>query len=387
MKPENRWLPWILLVGFGWLAWLLAPILTPFIASALLAYMGDPLVDRLEKLKLSRTLAVLVVFIGIFTAILLVVLLLVPLFRQQIGALVTKLPDYVAFVEARVLPRIIEWLGISEGGDQLGIGALMERYGSEMGQLGRTALSTVSRSGTALLGVLVSMFLIPVITFYLLRDWDILVARFAALVPEETRPRAVELAVQTDRALGGFLRGQLMVMLSLAFIYSVGLAIVGLDFALAIGVVAGLVSFVPYLGLIVGIALAGVAALVQLQSLLAVAGVVAVFVVGQMVEGTLLTPKLVGDRIGLHPVLVIFAVMAGGQLFGFFGVLIGLPAAAVVSVMARFAYGHYLQSRTGAPVPVAPEPAVDTAVADSVPAVPAATDPAPGDDAPEDANA
>ena len=160
-------------------------------------------------------------------------------------------------------------------------------------------------------------------------------------MPASERESIFSVARESDEVLGGFLRGQILVMLGLATIYSIGLTIVGLDYALAIGVVSGLVSFVPYLGLVVGIVLAGLTALAQLQSFGAVAAVVAVFVVGQMFEGTLLTPKLVGDRIGLHPVLVIFAVMAGGQLFGFFGILLALPGAAVVSVVVRHVYGRF----------------------------------------------
>lgn len=341
MMTEERLYRLIAIGGLLFLTYLLAPILTPFVASALLAYVGDPLVDRLEKLKLSRTFAVLVAFIMIFSVIAALTFLVVPLVRDQGSAFASKLPTYVQWVEANILPKVLPYLGLEGDVMDTGLAPLISEYGDKIGTMASGALGTLSRSGSALLTSVVNLFLIPILTFYLLRDWDLIVARVGELVPAGERDAIFEVARESDEVLGGFLRGQILVMLGLATIYSIGLSIVGLDYALAIGVVAGLVSFVPYLGLVVGIVLAGLSALAQLQSIAAVAGVVAVFVVGQLIEGTLLTPKLVGDRIGLHPVLVIFAVMAGGQLFGFFGILLALPGAAVVSVIVRHVYGRF----------------------------------------------
>ena len=210
------------------------------------------------------------------------------------------------------------------------------------GNWGGTVLMSLSRSGGALAAAVFSLFLIPIITFYMLRDWDAITTRLTALLPTQSRQTIVQLAQETDDVLGAFLRGQLLVMAALGAIYSVGLSLIGLDFAVAIGVVSGLVSFVPYLGLVFGIGLAGITVMLEPSPLLPLAGVVATFTVAQLIEGSVLTPKLVGDRIGLHPVLVIFAVAAGGQLFGFFGILLALPAAAVLSVIVRFAYQRYL---------------------------------------------
>ncbi|MEO1576815.1 MAG: AI-2E family transporter, partial [Pseudomonadota bacterium] len=261
--------------------------------------------------------------------------------RDQGAAFADKLPTYIQWVESNILPRVMPYLGLEGDALDTGLAPLISEYGDRLGALASGALGTLSRSGGALLTSVVNLFLIPILTFYLLRDWDHLVHRVGELVPAAQRESIFSVARESDEVLGGFLRGQILVMTGLATIYSIGLSIVGLDYALAIGVVAGLVSFVPYLGLVVGIVLAGLSALAQLQSFAAVAAVVAVFVVGQMIEGTLLTPKLVGDRIGLHPVLVIFAVMAGGQLFGFFGILLALPGAAVVSVIVRHVYGAF----------------------------------------------
>ena len=211
------------------------------------------------------------------------------------------------------------------------------------GSWGTKVLVGLTQSGGAVFAAVLSLFLVPILTFYLLRDWDAIVSHIAALIPSGQRDTVVGLARETDDMLGAFLRGQLLVMLALSLIYSVGLSIVGLEFAIAIGVVSGLVSFVPYLGFVFGIALASLTVALDPEPLWQLVGVVATFTIAQVLEGSLLTPKLVGDRIGLHPVLIIFAVAAGGQLFGFFGILLALPAAAVLSVLVRFAYHRYLK--------------------------------------------
>ena len=335
---ERRLLWLATLAASGYLLYLLAPILTPFVAAALLAYIGDPLVDRLEAIKLPRTAAVLVVFVLTFAILLLLVLLVVPLFQNQVAALVERLPAYAAWAEENILPTLANWIDIDTEDSDVGIAAFIAKNASMAGSWGARVVGSVSRSGSLLLSGLLSLFLVPVLTFYLLRDWDRLVTTVSLIVPRGQRGTVNELSRQTDEVLGGFLRGQVLVMLGLGLVYSVGLSLLGLDFAIAIGVLAGLVSFVPYLGFVIGIGLAGLSTLVEGGGWLALGGVVAVFAVGQAIEGMVLTPRLVGSRIGLHPVAVIFAVLAGGQLFGFFGVLLALPAAAVLSVLARFAH-------------------------------------------------
>jgi predicted PurR-regulated permease PerM len=336
-------LNWLIATALtGWLLYLLAPVLTPFVAAALLAYIGDPLADRLQRLKMPRTVAVIAVFVLTFLLIALIVLLVGPLIRAQIGALFDALPEIIRQVEEVWLPSIASLLDF-EIGEDVGIGAFLARYSDMAGSWGTRVLVSVTRSGGALAAAVLSLFLVPILTFYLLRDWDTILGHLAALIPSSQRETVVGLARETDEVLGAFLRGQLLVMIALAIIYSVGLGLVGLKFAIAIGVVAGLVSFVPYLGFIFGIALASLTVVLEPDPLWRLVGVVATFAVGQLLEGSVLTPKLVGDRIGLHPVLIIFAVAAGGQLFGFFGVLLALPAAAVLSVMVRFAYHRYLK--------------------------------------------
>lgn len=342
MKSDLR-LNWIIAIGLtGWLTYLLAPILTPFVAAALLAYVGDPLADRLQKLKLPRTLAVVAVFLLTFLTLGLLVLLIVPLIRNQIGALLSALPAIGAQVEQVWLPWVAEFLDI-ELGEDVGIGPFLARYSEMAGSWGGKVLLGVAESGGALAAAVISLFLIPILTFYMLRDWDLIIARVGALVPVSQRDTIFGLAREADDMLGAFLRGQLLVMMALAVIYSAGLGLVGLKFAVAIGVVSGLVSFVPYLGLVFGILLASLTVVLEPDPLWRLVGVFATFTIAQLIEGSILTPKLVGDRIGLHPVLVIFAIAAGGQLFGFFGILLALPAAAVLSVVVRYAYGTYLE--------------------------------------------
>lgn len=349
---SNLRMNWIIAIALvGWLLYLLAPVLTPFVAAALLAYIGDPLADRLQQLRLPRALAVVAVFILTFLMLGLLVLLVGPLIGTQVGALLNALPEIVIQFEQVWLPNIAELLNLDIGED-VGIGAFIARYGELAESWGTKVLVSLTQSGGAVVAAVLSLFLVPVLTFYLLRDWDTILAHLGALIPTNQRDTVIALAKETDEVLGAFLRGQILVMLALSVIYSTGLGLVGLEFALAIGVVSGLVSFVPYLGFVFGIALASLTVVLEPEPLWQLVGVVATFSIAQMLEGSLLTPKLVGDRIGLHPVLIIFAVVAGGQLFGFFGILLALPAAAVLSVVVRFAYDRYLKEH--------PESVVDT---------------------------
>lgn len=353
MKSENR-IAWLITLGLsGWVVYKLAPVLTPFIAAGLLAYIGDPLADRLQRLRFPRTLAVVTVFLLTFLFLGMLVLLVGPLVKQQIGALFAALPAITAQVEEVWLPRFAEWLNI-ELGDDVGISAFLANYSDMAGNWAGKALSSVTSTGSMLAAAVMSLFLIPILTFYLLRDWDFIISHLRALVPDSQRKTVVRLAQESDDVLGAFLRGQLLVMVALAIIYSVGLSLVGIKFAIAIGVVSGLVSFVPYLGFVFGIGLASLTVALEPEPLWLLVGVFATFTIAQLLEGTVLTPKLVGDQIGLHPVLVIFAIAAGGQLFGFFGILLALPAAAVLSVMVRFAYDRYLREH--------PEVAIDLGV-------------------------
>lgn len=328
--------------AFGYLLYRLSATLTPFLVSAILAYIADPLVDRLERRRLPRLGAVIIVFVALTAAVLVAVLALVPLVEQQVRTFLDKLPSYVQYVQTVVLPAVENVLGVSL--TALDAAALRERLLAHWQSVGGwvgSALSLVTASGAGIVAWVVNLLLVPVVTFYLLLDWDLIVARIHNLVPPRYQAKAALLARETDEVLSSFLRGQLLIMLALGIMYSIGLLLVGLDLAVPIGLLAGLVSFVPYLGVIVGILVAGVAALLQFKAVLPLLGVAVVFTAGQLVEGMLLQPRLMGSRIGLHPVAVIFAVLAGGQLFGFFGVLLALPVAAMVMVWLRHLHEFY----------------------------------------------
>lgn len=342
------WLAMALVAGL--LLWLLGPVLTPFLAGALLAYLGDPLVDRLERLgggrwRLGRTGAVALAFALLALVLTAALLLLVPMLERQVLRLVDSLPGWLAWFQETALPWLGARLGIELGGDGLpDLSELAREHWQSAGGVAAGMASGLTRSGMAFVSFLINLVLIPVVAFYLMRDWDLVVARVRGLLPRASAPTVVRLARESDQVLGAFFRGQLLVMLALAVIYSVGLALLGVDLALLIGIVAGLVSFVPYLGTFVGVAMAVAASLFQFGELWHLVAVLAVFGAGQLLEGMVLQPWLIGDRIGLHPVAVIFAVMAGGQLFGFTGVLLALPVAAVLVVLLRFALERYRDS-------------------------------------------
>ena len=346
LRDTNAW-PLLASVTLGGiLVYLLQPILTPFLVGMLFAYLGDPIADRLEALGLGRSTSVTLVFVGLTLLLAGVVLLLVPILGGQIDALIKQLPALLDWLQNQALPWVERTLDISVSRiDLQAVRQAVTAHWESTGTVAGAVLSRVTTSSLALLGLLTNLALIPVVTFYLLRDFDVLVARIKGLLPRRVEPTVSLLAKECDEVVAAFLRGQLLVMLALGIIYSAGLWLVGLKLGIIIGLVAGLVNIVPYLGFIIGIGAASLAAVVQFdQPWTALALVWLVFMIGQTLEGTILTPLLVGDRIGLHPVAVIFAVLAGGQLFGFVGVLLGLPVAAVIMVLLRHAHDRYMAS-------------------------------------------
>ena len=344
-NESQRWYALVIFIVLGWLLYLLSPILTPFVVSAMLAYLGDPLVDRLEARKIQRGVGVSLVFLLILSLLLLLAVVILPQLETQISKLLREIPEYIEWTKTTLIPWFNERFGNYINFADVGqIQNLLSENWKEAGGTILGLLGTVSESGITLLGWAANMVLIPVLTFYLLRDWDGLIAGIHALLPRSIEPTVSGLARESDEMLGAFLRGQILVMAGLSVIYTSGLMLVGLEFALLIGLFAGLVSFVPYLGLIIGILFAGIASIMQFKGIDMLHWVVLVFIAGQLIEGMFLTPKLVGDRIGMHPVAVIFAIMAGGQLYGFFGILLALPVASVVMVLVRHALLRYRAS-------------------------------------------
>ena len=334
-------LPISIIVALGTMVYLLAPMLTPFVFGALLAYLGDPLIDRLETYRLSRTLAVTCVFLILIIVIVLTLFLLLPMLSDQINGLVQRLPIFIDRLDQRATAFAAQF-GVTI--ESLNFKAIAKDYLPQAGGATKSVLKAISQSGGALIGGVVIMMLTPIITFYLLRDWDHLVAKIHDLIPHNIRGTVTRLAKQSDSMLSAFLRGQILVMTALGSIYALGLSLIGLQFALLIGFIAGLLSFIPYLGTLIGVVLAAILYVAEYQEWIGLWKVAVVFLVGQSLEGYLLTPWLVGDKIGLHPVAVIFAVLAGGQLFGFVGVLLALPVSSVLVVLIREALSRYKDS-------------------------------------------
>ena len=345
LTDSQKWLILAVLLVAGVLFYLLGPVLTPFILGALFAYLGDPIADRLEIKGLSRTLAVVIVFSVMTLIVILLMFVLIPILSEQIVSFIKTVPQYVQWAGENVLPWMESNFGIEKDVFDLeSFTGWLQNHWLQAGGAAASVLGGISRSGTLIATWMANLVLIPVVTFYLLRDWDKFIATIDHLLPREIEPDIAHIAKESDKMLGAFLRGQVTVMIALGTVYSIGLWLIGLKFALLIGMLAGLLSFVPYMGFAVGIVIAGVAMMFQTHDSTQLLWVFLVFGIGQALEGMVLTPLLVGDRIGLHPVTVIFAVLAGGQLFGFFGVLVALPVAAVIAVVIRDLHKRYLES-------------------------------------------
>tara|TARA_R110002020_G_scaffold266184_6_gene481063 strand:+ start:1162 stop:2334 length:1173 start_codon:yes stop_codon:yes gene_type:complete len=346
-SDRRRWQWLALAVVVGVLVWLLSPILTPFVISALLAWLGEPLVRKIERTGRSRTAAVLLVFTLMTLVLVLAVLLLVPLIESQVSKFIDWLPRFGQWLTGTAVPWAEGRFNLELAGyiDPSQLIELFKEHWRQAGGIAATVMGELSKSGMALVSWLVNLALIPVVTFYFMRDGSAMLARARELLPRPVEPTVTKLALESDQVLGGFIRGQLSVMIALGTIYAIGLTAVGVDLGILIGLVAGLVSFVPYLGAIVGLGAAVIATLVQHGDLMHLALVLGVFGLGQLLESFWLTPWLVGDKIGLHPVAVIFAIMAGGQLFGFLGVLLALPVAAVAVVVGRYLHERYTHSK------------------------------------------
>lgn len=328
--------------------WALGPVLTPFVVAGVLAYALTPLVDRLDAAgggRVPRVLAVLVVELLFILAVLCVALLIVPVMVKEVPLLRQQLPQLLDTLRATVSPWLAQF-GINIALDLASLRELLVEYlNANWGEGFSSLWSSVKLGGSVVLTLVGLGVLIPVALFYLLLDWKYVVARVLELVPPRARPSVDAFTREADEVLGQYLRGQLLVMVTMAIFYSVGLALFGLDLALPIGVFTGLAMFVPYVGFGIGLALAFVAGLLEFASLRAVVMVGTVYGVGQVFESFYLTPRLVGERIGLHPLAVIFALLAFGQLLGFVGVLVALPVSAVLLVAIRRMRAGYLESK------------------------------------------
>ncbi len=336
---------WLIILGFGALfVAAITPILLPFVLGILTAYFLDPAADRLERLRLSRAASTTIITACFFICLTLICLLALPLIGEQISALFAALPSYAAQLEQDVTPQLQGWLGMlpAEQLERLreaaaNVSGVMLRWLAEF-------LANLFASGMAFINLLSLVLITPLVTFYLLRDWDEITAHVDRLLPRRYAATIRDQLAQIDATLAGFIRGQLNVCFILALFYSIGLSLAGLKFGIVIGLITGLLAIVPYVGFALGFISGMTIAFFQFGLGGEMAAVLIVFLIGQVLESYILTPRLVGEKVGLHPVWIIFAMLAGGVLFGFVGVLLAIPVAAVIGVLLRFATARYLES-------------------------------------------
>lgn len=355
MDNRIHYLWWIAGLTVCVLIYLLGPILTPFLIATILAYITNPLVNRIDALNLtffnsrfsyspSRTIAALAVMLFLFALLVMLLFIVVPLMQKEIVLISQKLPAYFNTAKNILEPWLEKNFGVSLNIDYAQIQQIVTENWKTAGNFAKQLALGIGSQGLAIIGWLANLVLIPLVLFYLLVDWNVIISKINHLLPRKMLAKTVEIASDIDAVLAEFLRGQLTVMLLMSVFYATGLWLTGLELALPIGALSGLLGFVPYLGIGLGLGLATLSGLLQFGSLHDLIPVLIVFGLGQVVESMLLTPYLVGDRIGLHPLVVIFALMAGGQLFGFAGVLLALPVSAAIAVGFRHARQHYLNS-------------------------------------------
>ncbi len=347
-SAQRRAAAWLSIAALAVLAlWLLGPVLTPFVVAAVIAYALTPLVDRLDDLgdgRMPRVLVVIVVELLFILLVLSVLLMIVPVLAKELPLMREQAPALFDNLNGWLKPWLAQF-GIHVSLDLSSIKAVVLKYlNANYEDAFGSLMSSLKLGGSVALAVIGNALLMPVALFYLLMDWDRFVARVLELVPLKLRPSFDSFTDEADEVLGQYLRGQLLVMAIMAVFYSVGMALFGLDLALPIGIFTGVAMFVPYLGFGVGMILAALAGLMQFASIKAVVMVAVVYGLGQVIESLFLTPRLVGERIGLHPLAVIFALLAFGQLFGFVGVLVALPASAVLLVAIRRLRTSYMDS-------------------------------------------
>lgn len=347
------WVAGLLACG---LIYLLSPILTPFLMAAILAYIANPLVNKIDAFQFkgikgkfsfspNRTVATLLVMLLLLALMILFLLIVVPLMQKEIVLLAQKLPAYFNTTKAAIEPWLFKNFGVTIDIDLAQIQQVLTENWKTAGTFAKQIAISISNKGLAMIAWLANIVLIPLVLFYLLVDWNIIISKLTQYIPKRWVGKTQEIASEIDAVLAEFLRGQLTVMLLMSIFYAVGLWLAGLELALPIGILSGLLGFVPYLGIGLGLILAILSGFLQFGTLHDLIPVLMVFGIGQIIESMALTPWLVGERIGLHPLVVIFALMAGGQLFGFAGVLLALPVSAAMAVGFSHAKQNYLASQ------------------------------------------
>ncbi|WFU03026.1 AI-2E family transporter [Rhizobium sp. CB3171] len=335
----------IVLVLFIVFLYLFSSILLPFIAGMSVAYFLDPVADRLERIGLSRFMATVVILVAFVLVFALALTIFIPIIINQFNDFIQHIPGYVQqfqkFISHTQTTMLPIWIRDQLGAIKDNFSSILSDGLSFVGGL----FAQIWSSGKALVNIISLMIVTPVVAFYILLDWDRMIAKVDAWVPRDHVSTVREIAREVDQAIAGFIRGQGSLCIILGVYYGVGLSLVGLNFGLLIGLFAGMISFIPYVGSLVGLFMALSVALVQFwPDYLWVGLTLAVFFTGQFLEGNVLQPKLVGESVGLHPVWLMFALFAFGALFGFVGLLVAVPAAAACGVLVRFALSRYLQS-------------------------------------------
>jgi predicted PurR-regulated permease PerM len=342
-RRQYAWVAGAALVGAAMLHWL-GPVLTPFLAAAILAYLGHPIVRRCERVGMSRTLGTIVAVLVMGVLVFGLLLVVIPLVQAEVALVARRLPDLTEQFATRIGPWLNSAFGIEMRLDFAAVRQFVAENAESAKELSLHMLAGVKSGGLILLSVIVNVALTPVVMFYLLRDWNPIMGRIDDLIPRRWAPLVREMAHDIDHVLSEFLHGQMLVMVSLAGYYSFALWLAGLQFALPIGILTGLLVFIPYVGFGMGFTLGVLAALLQWNGLPGFLAILAVYGIGQLLENYVLIPYLVGKRIGLHPLAVIFALMAFAQLFGFAGVLLALPISAALLVGLRHLRATYVES-------------------------------------------
>ncbi len=343
---------WLLtILGFCGLVWLLSGMLTPFVLALAIAYFLNPVVSGLGKIGMPRWLGALIVLLTFITLMTTATILLAPLIRAQIVELINSLPTYIDTLQKELWPRIKDVLDHIAGVDTTKLQDTFSQYTNDVVNFVGRLLGTVVTSSMALLDILALIVLTPVVAFYLMRDWPAMLAKVNSYLPVRHAPAIRQELNNIDTMIAGFIRGQAMVSLALATYYSIALSLAGLKYGMVIGLISGFLSFIPIVGTLTGIIASLVMAFIQYDHAGPILVVAGIFAVAQILDGYFLTPKLVGDRVGLHPVWIIFAVLAGGKLLGALGVIIAVPFAGIIAILIRLGLRQYHRSKYFSPIP------------------------------------
>jgi predicted PurR-regulated permease PerM len=346
-QKKEKILIWITFFALLFLVlYSISGILLPFIAGLLVSYLLNPAVQTLEKLKIPRTLSTLLLILLFFVGIGTLLFFAIPFLKKELLLLASRLPSYGQRIYSTLLPTI-EHFSDSFDITVKDFSKLKEtasQYFGDMLAWGLKLIAGLLTNSLALANLLSLVILTPVVAFYLLRDWPFFIQNLEQLLPREHSKTIKEQLLIINRTLAGYIRGQTFVCLVLSLFYCIGFIIVGLDFAFTVGLITGCLAFIPYFGFLIGAIAAISIAFAQFSDWQSIGGVTLVLLIGQTLEANVLTPKLIGERIGLHPVWIIFSLLSGGILFGFLGILLAMPVAAVVGVLVRFALSKYYQS-------------------------------------------